>query len=250
MRFPFLFLACALALPAADQVLIVADEFPAMETLAAKLKAAEGVPATIVKQTEMPSGLARYSAVVVYIHKAITQSAETCFIQYAKDGGRLVLLHHSIGSGKRQNRDWFPFLQISLPEQDFDRGGYRWTEGIGMDLVNLAPAEYITTHHVKYDGDVDYTSSDSGVASRRPGFRLDGTEVYLNHVLTGPRTNLLGLKYTDRDTGKTYMQDRAGWYMQRGKGWVVYLMAGHSITDFENAAYGQIAVNAIVARMH
>jgi hypothetical protein len=250
MRFPFLFLACAFALPAADQVLIVADEFPAMEILAAKLKAGEGVPATIVKQTEIPSDLSGYSAVVVYIHRAITEPAEKSFIQYAEAGGKLVLLHHSLGSGKRQNRYWFPFVQISLPEQPFEQGGYRWTEGVTIELVNLAPHEYITTHQVKYDRDMDYTSSESGAAGRYPGFRLEGSEVYLNQILTGSRTMLLGLKYTDHETGKTYMQDRGGWYMKRGSGWVVYLMPGHTAADFQNEAYGQIAVNAIAARMH
>lgn len=41
------------------------------------------------------------------------------------------------------------------------------------------------------------------------------------------------------------MQDRAGWYMRTEKGWVVYLMAGHSARDFENSTYGQIVTNAV-----
>ena len=42
------------------------------------------------------------------------------------------------------------------------------------------------------------------------------------------------------------MQDRAGWIKPGGKGWIVYLMPGHRQSDFDNVAYGRIAVNAVV----
>lgn len=234
------FLCCSL--PAAGPVLIVADEFPAMEVLAGKLRAAEGLECIIVPQTDMPADLSKYSALVLYIHRTIGEPAEKAFISYAESGGRLVLLHHSISSGKRANRHWFPFLKIFLPPGEFSQGGYKYIDPAVMDVVNLAPRDFITTHKVAYNRRVRYRDD-----ADLPGFRLDETEVYLNHSLTGPRTILLGLKFTDPKSGQTYMQDTAGWYMKIGSGWVMYFMAGHSARDFEHPAYAQILVNAIAS---
>ena len=232
---------------AAGKVLIVADEIPAMELLAAKLKAAEGMDSKIVLQPDMPPDLSGYSSVIVYIHKKMDEAPEKAFIQYTEAGGNLVLLHHSISSGKRPNHYWFPWLQISLPEGDFEKGGYRWTAPVTLDFVNLAPKEYITTHRVTYPEKIAYTSSATGKAATYPGFRLLETEVYLNHVYSGPRTPLLGLKYTDEKTGKTHMQDIAGWYKPIKSGRVVYLMSGHSDRDFENPVYSRIVINAVAS---
>ena len=52
----------------------------------------------------------------------------------------------------------------------------------------------------------------------------------------------------EKVTGKTYMQDRAGWVKPVGKGWLVYLMPGHRKSDFENPAYGRIVLNAKTQR--
>ena len=99
---------------AAGSVLIVADEFPAMEVLAAKLKAAEGIDCKIVKQTEIPADLSQFRAMVVYIHGDMKDPAEKAFINYARGGGRLILLHHSISSGKRRNQFWIPFVSYLM----------------------------------------------------------------------------------------------------------------------------------------
>jgi len=246
MRLGFLLLFCSSLLASSNNVLIVADEFPAMEVLATRLKASEGIDSTLVKQTAIPQDLSKFSALIVYIHLKMEEPAEKTFIQYAESGGKLVLLHHSISSGKRPNKYWFPFLKIDLPEGDFEKGGYRWIQPVTIELVNLAPKEYITTHKLTYPSEITYVSSEAGGdAKPYPGVKLEGSEVYLNHVFLGPRTILLGLKYTDAKTGKTYMQDRAGWYMPAKKGWVIYLMAGHSARDFENPTYGQIVTNAV-----
>ena len=98
----------------------------------------------------MPADLSGYSTVAVYIHRTIGEPAEKAFIGYANAGGKLLLLHHSISSGKRPNKYWFPFLEIALPVGDVGEGGYKYYEGISMDLVNLAPKHYVTTHGVKY----------------------------------------------------------------------------------------------------
>jgi len=233
-----------IALLGAGPVLIVADEIPAMEVLAAKLKAGAGVESQIVTQENMPAKLDSFPVVLVYIHERIGEPAERAFIEYAEGGGRLILLHHSISSGKRRNKFWFPFLKIALPETPFEQGGYRWIEGVTLEVVNLAPQEFITSHKVAYPLRVAYRSTESA-EQQRAGFHLEDTEVYLNHVFHGPRTLLLGFKYTDAKTGTTCMQDRAGWYMKAGRGLVMYFMPGHTVHEFENPVYAQILVNAV-----
>lgn len=231
---------------AAGGVLIVADEFPAMQVLAAKLKTDGGMESTLVKQTDMPPELSGYAAVFVYIHKDITEPAEKAFIAYANAGGKLILLHHSISSGKRKNEYWFPFLGISLPEREFSQGGYKWLDPVSWEVANLAPRDYVTTHGVKYPVRVTYQSSETGGAEKEyPGLAFENSEVYLNHVYTAPRTILMGLKYRDPKSGVTYMQDRAAWYMKAGKGLVMYFMPGHSAREFEDPAYAQILLNAV-----
>src|SRR5882724_682058 len=230
------------------EVLIVADEFPAMEFLAAKLKAEEKVTARIVSQPELPSSLESFEAVVVYIHGALAEKAEESFIDYTKAGGKLVLLHHSISSGKRKNAHWFSFLGVALPEGDLNHGGYKWIGDVSWDLVNLNPNHFIMTNRVNYPLQISFLSTNASAHERSlPGFRLDRSEVYLNHVLTiEPPTLLMGLKYLDQKTGTLYMQDRAGWIKRSGKGWIIYLMPGHTVNDFENVAYGRIVLNALI----
>lgn len=228
------------------EVLIVADEFPAMRVLAGKLKEYEGLEGKIVKQTEMPADLAGYQAVIVYIHMRLNAEAEQAFITYATNGGRLVCLHHSISSGKRTNANWFAFLGVDLPKKSVEQGGYKWIEGVEWDVVNLDGGHPVTTRGVKYEKNIPFTR-ENGAQETLPGFHLRESEVYLNHVLIGPRTILLGMKYTGAD-GKVWMQERAGWCKPAGKGWLFYFMPGHSVLEFENPAYTRIIANAIVWR--
>src|SRR4029077_14960833 len=87
---------------AANQVLIVPDEFPAMEHVAAKLKSEENISSKLVWQTNLPPDLSPFPAVIVYIHKDLKPAAEKAFIEYTEAGGKLIVLHHSISSGKRK----------------------------------------------------------------------------------------------------------------------------------------------------
>jgi len=241
-----LFLSAALGAAVAD-VLIVADEFPAMEVVAAKLKSEEHINSKVISQTNLPASLAPFQAVIVYIHRELSEQAETAFIDYTKAGGRLVVLHHSISSGKRKNPHWFPFLGISLPEGDVRSGGYKWIEGVTLSLVNLNPAHFIMTNKVSYHESITYVSTNAVVPDGRlPGFTLVDSEVYLNHVHTEPRARLMGLRYVDAKTGVTYMQDTTGWTKPAGKGLIVYLMPGHRKEDFENPAYARIVLNAVI----
>ena len=242
-----LLLANAAASLALADVLIVADEFPAMQALANRLKNEEHLDSQVVAQKEMPTNLVSFSAVVVYIHGALSPRAEDALIDYTREGGKLVLLHHSISSGKRQNAHWFPFLGIRLPEGDVKQGGYKWIEGVVLDFVNLNLNHFIMTNRLSYPTRIAYQSTNAPAGDGLlPGFALRDSEVYLNHVHTESRTLLMGLKYADARTGTTYVQDRAGWIKPAGKGWIIYLMPGHTAQEFEHATYGRIVLNAVI----
>jgi hypothetical protein len=229
--------ALLLALPSlAADALIVCDEKPAMEVLARQLQQRVHVTSEIITQDQLPAALTSYKSVIVYIHKDILEGPEKAFIEYAKGGGKLVLLHHSISSGKRKNKYWLPFLGIELPMTSFEQGGYKYFDPATFEVVNVAPNNPITTHSVVYPThDPDR-------------FQLEGTEIYLNHILTGPRTLLLGLQYLETKSGKLYVQSIAGWYRPSERGEVYYFMPGHRAEDFENPVYAQIIANAIAAR--
>jgi len=104
-----------------------------------------------------------------------------------------------------------------------------------------APGNPIVTRGVRYPARAVYGGRE------RPAIRFSHTEVYLNDVLTGKRTVLMGLKYRDA-AGKLWEQGTAAWSMRAGKGTVLYFMAGHSAAEFEDPAYSRILVNAFAAR--
>jgi len=237
----FLAVATIVCIPAvaATDVLMVADEIPAMEVLSKQLQTRIGVTSTITTQDKMPVDLAVYPVVMVYIHKSIGEPAEKAFIAYAKGGGKLFLLHHSISSGKRENKEWFPFLDILLPSKPYAEGGYKYFDPADFDVVNLAPKHYITTQDVKFPEKAMFEGKE------RPSFGVKDTEVYLNHVFSGPRTTLLGIKYTDKTTGKVYEQPTAAWYRSADKGMVFYFMVGHKASDWDIPIYAQIMANAV-----
>ena len=201
-----------MALPAAAaDYLIVADEFPAMQSLAAKLKGTS----EIVDQKKMPADLSGYKAVVVYIHLNITADAENAFIRYTENGGRLVLLHHSISSGKRKNQRWLPWLGVELPDKPYEQGGYKWIDPADFEMFNTR-GERMEFHH---------------------------SEVYMNHVLSGPRTLLWSIRYQGVE------QPSGGWHRKAGKGEVFYFMAGHSGKEFDVPLYARDVTAAIEGRL-
>ncbi len=229
-----LLLFCLIAAPAvAADILMVADEIPAMQTLTKQLQTRIGASTEITTQDKLPPDLSVYPVVMVYIHRDLAQPAEQAFIAYARNGGKLMLLHHSISSGKRKNQFWFPFLGITLPAGDFAAGGYKYFDPATFQVVNLAPDHFITTNKVSWP---ETTLFDN---YQTPAFTLTNTEVYLNHVFSGLRTTLMGIKY------ESYMQPTAGWYRPAGKGSVMYFMPGHNASDFDNPTYAQILANAV-----
>lgn len=233
----------------AQDILIVADEIPAMEVLAKAFKNAEQLESKIITQKEMPASLTHYKAVIVYIHKELFPEAEEKFINYTKNGGRLICLHHTISTFKKPNKDWFSFLGVELPNKEFKEGGYKYVGDINMEVVNLAPKHFITTNKIKYPTKIAYKREGETKEKRLSGFELQNTEAYLNQHNLSPRTILMGLRIKDK-SGNIWMQDRAAWYMPVEKGWLFYSQPGHAITDFENPTYVQIIINAIIYQLN
>jgi type 1 glutamine amidotransferase len=232
------------ALCHAQGVLIVADEFHAMQVLAANLEKDSGVQTRIIGQTEIPPSMASYRAVMVYLHGELSSAAEHKLIQYANDGGDLIVLHHTISSRKRENKDWFNFLHIELPSRPFADGGYAYFDPVTYQVVNLAEGSPLMKG-VTFDATVACTDPATGKEQKVPGTTFTDTEVYVNHVLSAPRTLLLVIKYTDPKTNKVYIQGTAGWQLPTGKGVVFYFMMGHRTEDFENPSYRRLLHNAV-----
>lgn len=238
LLFSFVFAAL---MGAAERVLIVADEIPAMEILARHFQEKAGASVQIVTQAEMPSSLEPYGTVVVYVHKELFEGPEHAILERTRNGGKLILLHHSISSGKRKNKEWFPALGVTLPAGKLEEGAYGYYQPADIEVVNVAPGHPVTTKGVHYDRQVEYLGG-----KQREGLLAPGTEIYLNHELQGPRTLLLGMKWTDPRSGKQYMQETAGWQKTLGRGSVFYFMVGHSARDFSIPQYAQILTNALL----
>jgi hypothetical protein len=238
----------------AQQVLIVMDEREQMEALAGYLRDRGGIRSTIVDQQSAPGDWSRFDAVIGYVHGALRESTELKIIDYTKNGGRFVCLHHMISSGKAANRYYFDFLGVRLPETDKARepaqpgGHYSWRHDIDLTVVNLNPGHYITTNGVSWPERTAYRPSDSPSAEGEyPAFTLSDAEVYANVQFSDghEKTVLLGFKYLEDRNGALFMQDREGWLKPSGNGWIVYLQMGHSTHEFEHPAVAQMVLNAV-----
>lgn len=240
-----------------SKVLIVQDEMPALEVLVPFLENQGKLNVTVVDQKNLLPDLSPYRSVMGYIHRGLQESVELPIIEYTKRGGRYIALHHSISSGKSKNKYYFDFLGIQLdhPKQSknpVEPGqGYAWVEGeeITLTLVNLNPHHYITSRKVTWGKEIAYKPSDGpSVEKNYPSISLHDSEVYINHKFTDGRekTVLCGLKFFDKRNNTLFMQDRAVWLKQYGKGEIVYLMPGHKPSDYENKSVSQMILNAIL----
>jgi hypothetical protein len=238
---------------APDRVLIVADELEQMLALAESLESG-GLAASIVGQTALPAAWTPYSAVLVYIHGALHPATERRLIDYTRAGGRLVVLHHTISSGKARNEHWFDFLGVALPGAEAARdpapagGHYAWREHVALEVINLAPGHFITSQDIAWPETTRYTSSDRPSAEAEyPSLTLEPAEVYMNHHFTDGRlkTVLLGFAYRDDRNGVLFMQDREGWLKPAGSGWIVYLQMGHFVEEWRQPVVAQLVLNAI-----
>lgn len=236
------------------RVLIVMDERPAMEVLAAYLKDTGGIESTIVDQKTAPEDWSGFDAVIGYVHGALQEPIELKIIGYTKQGGRYVCLHHSVSSGKAKNRYYFDFLGVALPGAEKSReptqpgDHYAWRDPVAQTIVNLRPSHYITRTGLTWPETVSYTASDTpGGPKDYPAFTLKETEAYMNVQFTdgAAKTRLLGFRYLDDRNGALFMQDRAGWLKPAGRGWIVYLQMGHFVQEFRHPMVAQLVLNAV-----
>ena len=237
------------------KVLIVMDEREQMEVLAEYMEKNGAVKSTIVDQADLPADISSYDAVIGYIHKTLEQKTERAIIDYTRQGGRYVCIHHSISSKKSLNEFYFDFLGIQLDNIEEAKnpatpgGHYSWRHPIELTVVNLNPDHFITANNINWDESILYMPSDQpSVEKQYPAFTIAETEFYLNHKFTDGRekTVLMGFKCVDDRNGIVFMQDRAAWIKKQGKGHIFYFKAGHSTQEFRNENLAQILLNAVL----
>ncbi|MCX7428511.1 MAG: hypothetical protein NTW96_23155 [Planctomycetia bacterium] len=124
-------------------VLLLADSKDDLPTLASRL-AAEGYRVERSDQSGIHAGLERFHTVVVYVHQPLVPGVETALIDYARGGGRLLVLHHAIASAKMANPRWLAFLGISLAPRDAAKYPWHVSGGVTFTMVNLAPEHLVT----------------------------------------------------------------------------------------------------------
>lgn len=239
------------AAAAAEKVAIVADEWPQMEVLAKYLNERGGYEVEMYEQDAVPRDLSEYAGAVEFIHGAMADETGARLMDYANNGGRLIVLHHGVSSKKIETDGWYEFMGMSLDRTPGAEHRYVWIHGVDLTLVNLNPGHYIVRNGVNYSKAVEYRPSDfPSVKKDYPCIEFPDTEVFLNHQFTDGRekTVLFGFIYTDAETGETHMQDRGGWYKRTGKGWLFYFMPGHTVADLDNPKYPQIIMNCLTWR--
>lgn len=232
----------------AESLLIIADEQEPMKVLAQFLSEEAGYTVDLVDQPELPNDISPYRAVFQYIHGTMTDEVSQVLIDYAHNGGRLILLHHAIASARWKNPDFLEMVGIHLNQRDHPSAPWRVIGNTTHTLVNLNPRHYITSHNVTYDHTLAYESSDKPSITREwPVLEFTQTEVFLNQHFTDgqEKTVLFGFVCTDPETGAQIMQDRSGWLKPVGNGWVFYFQPGHAANDFKNRNYCQILWNCL-----
>lgn len=235
------------------RVLIVCDERAQMELLADFLRTTGGLEVEIVGKEDFPPETRGLRAIFNFVHRTHSERVEKALIDYAIGGGRLISLHHAIASAKTRNKHWLGFCGIALLPRALgpDRGGWYVVGNTTAELVNLAPDHFVTTHKVRYQKMTSYRPSDfPSVEQRLPALEFPRSEVFLNQHFTDGRQKrvLFGVKCVDPRSGRTYMQDRGGWYQPVGRGWHFYFQIGHATSDFMNRSYCRVLYNSVTWR--
>jgi hypothetical protein len=68
----------------------------------------------------------RPQAILMYIHDEFDPAVERFLISYTEQGGRLIVLHHGMASGKMRSARWPGFLGVQILPRDHPdlRGRY------------------------------------------------------------------------------------------------------------------------------
>ncbi|MBI1896413.1 MAG: ThuA domain-containing protein [Acidobacteria bacterium] len=239
-------LAMAAALSAAPDIYLVHDTPGPMRALAAILEK-NGYRVAVEEQPAFRAHLGSLTAqaIFMYVHDEFEAPIEKRLIEWTRGGGRLIVLHHGMASAKMRNRDWPEFLGVRILPRDHPTHAWKVLRG-NFQLVNLRPDHWVTSHRVNWPKTVAYTPSDSpSVEQILPAIELPDTELFHNQLFSDARrkTVLLGMK--GEIDGRVIMQDRGGWMMPAGKGWVFYFQPGHFARDLQNESYSRIIMNAI-----
>jgi hypothetical protein len=226
-----------------ERILIIADEWPQMDTLAARLDEYADYDIQKAGQDQIDFDLSAFDFVFMYIHKPLLEDAEKALIDFARGGGSLIVLHHGIASAKMQNPAWLDFLGVELFPRDHHQ--YPWGV-IGQTthtMVNLYPGHFITTNGIRYDKNIPYHSEyDTIYHGIYPAFDLPDTEIFLNQRFKDDHIKVL---FGFRNADGSRMQPTSGWYKQSGRGSIFYYQAGHSVSDFENPNFVKILLNTL-----
>ncbi|MFX0099821.1 MAG: hypothetical protein ACFFCS_09570, partial [Candidatus Hodarchaeota archaeon] len=201
-------------------------------------------------------------ACVVYVHQPFKKKVDSSLIDYCKEGGTLVMLHHAIAQGKCLSDVWLPFCGVQIHRSVMEEFPWFVDNSGEMKLLNLQPGNEITSTSIDWPEKCTLQSSDEFIYSERrpdktlletgvgremanpdvpelegrefPALTIGPTELFINQILEPlkERVFLLGYSYHTKRVGKTYMGANAGWMLPRGKGRLFYLMAGHETSDF------------------
>ncbi len=226
---------------------IVCDERPQMEVLKEWLQE-QGHQVTIFDQRNFATAPSKPAGIFMYVHGMLDEAAGKRLIRFAKEGGRLIILHHGIASAKLQSPGWMQFVGISILPRNASEYPWAVLSGVSFEMVNLAPGHYVTTHRIDYPAKASYRRSEQpSQGESLPAFTIADTEAYLNQLYTpGQRRILLfGMKCQDPIGGTSYEQDTGAWMMRSGKGWIFYFQPGHHARDFQVPQFRQILLNAL-----
>ncbi len=229
---------------------VVGDEPVPMQALKRVLESG-GHQVTLFEQKEFASaGAQKPAAILMYVHGLLEEAVGKRLIAFTREGGRLLILHHGIASAKNRSPYWMEFVGMEILPKNAPEYPWAVLDGVGFEMVNLAPGHPVTTQRVSYPVTTSYVRSEpqpQATEQNLSSFVVPNTEAYLNQrFLPGhQRTLLFGMKCKDPIGGAFYMQDTGGWVMRAGKGWVFYLQPGHFGRDFEVPQLRQVLLNCL-----
>lgn len=230
-------------------VYVVADEFEQMEVLDAFLQANGPFRLHILEQADFPKTLPPdTTAVIEFVHGQLSDAIAATIMEYTLGGGRTLVIHHGLSSGKKSTKGWYKFLGVNLDASPDCPHPYGWLHDVDFQLVNLQPNHYITSNHVVYSATATYRPSDTPSETQSlPALSFANSEVFINHQFTDGREKqvLFGFSFQHPQTGEVIQQDRSGWMKKKGRGWLFYLHPGHTVEDFKTLGYCQIIQNCL-----
>jgi len=225
------------------KILIVADEWSQMHALAREINEDNKFEIDSVGQENFPQDLKEYDFVFMYLHKVLEEKTEKSLINYANQGGTLIVFHHGIASAKMNNPAWLAFLGIKLYPAE-EQYGWKVLQHSTHTLVNLSPNHFITTNKISYNKSEHFQSDYSEeLKGEYPAFDLPDTEIFVNQrfIDINKKNILFGFIADDAQI----MQPTSGWYQKTGEGWLFYFQPGHQISDFQNKNFKQVIQNTL-----